>query len=54
MFIAQIKNELVKLFGKKRTYLGFGILLATQFLISTLFRYTHVTRPLARVLEGNG
>lgn len=54
MFIAQIKNELVKLFGKKRTYLGFGILLATQFLISTLFRYTHVTRPLERVLEGNG
>src|SRR5471030_956345 len=46
--------QLWKLFGKKRTYIGFGILLATQFLICTLFRYTHMTRPLERMLEHNG
>jgi ABC-2 type transport system permease protein len=54
MLFFQLRNELWKLFGKKRTYIGFGILLAAQFLISTIFRYTHMTRPLARVLEHNG
>jgi ABC-2 type transport system permease protein len=54
MLFFQLRNELWKLFGKKRTYIGFGILLLTQFLISTIFRYTHATRPLERVLAGNG
>ena len=53
-FSLQLRNELWKLFSKKRTYIGFGILLLTQFLVSTLFRYTHVTHPLERVLESNG
>jgi ABC-2 type transport system permease protein len=54
MFFFQLRNELWKLFGKKRTYIGFGILLLTQFLVSTLFRYTHAARPLERVLAING
>jgi ABC-2 type transport system permease protein len=54
MLFFQLRSELWKLFGKKRTYIGFGILLFTQFLVSTIFRYTHATRPLERVLAGNG
>src|SRR2546423_1001138 len=54
MFLFQLRNELWKLFAKKRTYIGFGILLLTQFLVSTIFRFTHATRPLEHVLENNG
>jgi ABC-2 type transport system permease protein len=54
MLFFQLRSKLRKLFGKKRTYIGFGILLFTQFLVSTIFRYTHATRPLERVLAGNG
>jgi ABC-2 type transport system permease protein len=54
MFLLQLRNELWKLFAKKRTYIGFGILLLTQLLVNTIFRFTHATRPLERVLENNG
>jgi ABC-2 type transport system permease protein len=54
MFFLQLRSELWKLFAKKRTYIGFGILLSAQFLISTIFRYTHMTHPLERMLEHNG
>ena len=30
MFFAQLKNELWKLFGKKRTYIGFIMLLLAE------------------------
>ena len=30
MFFAQLRNELWKLFGKKRTYIGFGAFLLAQ------------------------
>jgi len=54
MFYLQLRNELWKLFGKKRTYIGFGMFLATQILVSVLFKFTRASRPMARLLEGNG
>jgi ABC-2 type transport system permease protein len=39
MFFYQLKNELWKLFGKKRTYIGFSMLLLAQALIIALLRY---------------
>jgi ABC-2 type transport system permease protein len=54
MFIAQLRNELWKLFGKKRTYIGFGAFLLAQNLMLLAFRFTHWQRDFERLLDGNG
>jgi ABC-2 type transport system permease protein len=43
-----------KLFGKKRTYIGFVILLLAQNGMLLAFRFSHYSKNLAKVLEGNG
>ncbi len=54
MFFLQLRNELWKLAGKKRTYIGFVMFLLAQNIIALVFRFTHASRPLRRMLEGNG
>ena len=54
MFIAQLRNELWKLFGKKRTYIGFGAFLLAQTAMLLAFKYTHWQNDLERMLNGNG
>jgi ABC-2 type transport system permease protein len=54
MFLAQLKNELWKLFGKKRTYIGFGAFVVTQTAMLLMFKYTRWQSHLERLLEGNG
>ena len=54
MFYLQLRNELWKLFGKKRTYIGFGAFFVTELAVVLLFRYNHgarnfVIRPLERM-----
>ncbi len=44
MFFLQLRNELWKLFGKKRTYIGFGIFLAAQLTIVLICRYNASAR----------
>src|SRR5579871_4000041 len=39
MFFHQLKGELWKLFGKKRTYIGFSMFVLAQLLIILLLRY---------------
>lgn len=53
MFYYQLKNELWKLFGKKRTYIGFGIFILGQLLILVIFRYKGQRRIL-REMERTG
>jgi ABC-2 type transport system permease protein len=53
-FLLQLRNELWKLFGKKRTYIGFGICLLTQNIVSIVFRFTKASNFMERLLEGNG
>ena len=36
MFATQLKNELLKLFARKRTHIGFGAFLVVQELWSTV------------------
>jgi ABC-2 type transport system permease protein len=53
MFYLQLRNELWKLFGKKRTYIGFGAFFIAEIALALLFRYNHgvrnfVIRPLER------
>jgi ABC-2 type transport system permease protein len=54
MFFAQLKNELWKLFGKKRTYIGFGAFVIAQALMMLMFKYTHWQSMYERWLSGNG
>jgi ABC-2 type transport system permease protein len=54
MFLAQLKNELWKLFGKKRTYIGFGAFVLVQSAMLLVCKYTHWQREVERLLAGNG
>lgn len=54
MFFAQLKNELWKLFGKKRTYIGFGAFLLAQTAMLLAFKYTRWQGDFEKMLSGNG
>lgn len=54
MFLAQLKNELWKLFGKKRTYIGFGAFLLAQTAMLCAFKFTRWQSDMERLLSGNG
>jgi ABC-2 type transport system permease protein len=54
MFFRQLRSELWKLFGKKRTYIGFGAFLVAQALMLVMFQHSNWQRNTARLLEGNG
>jgi ABC-2 type transport system permease protein len=55
MFFFQLRNELWKLFGKKRTYIGLIMFLLAQSIIIVLLRYHKGSyQYLVRVMEGNG
>src|SRR5215831_4079690 len=54
MFYHHLRNELWKLFGKKRTYIGFGAFVLAQNAMLLAFRFTHWQRNMEQVLAGNG
>jgi len=54
MFFAQLKNELWKLFGKKRTYIGFGAFVLVQSAMLLMFKYSRWQAQFERLLSGNG
>ncbi len=53
MFWLQLRGELWKLFGKKRTYIGFGMFLLAQNIVALVFRFSNASREMVRTLEGN-
>src|SRR5208337_4720133 len=54
MLYQHVRNELWKLFGKKRTYIGFGAFLVAQNLMLLLFRFTRWEHQMETLLAGNG
>ncbi len=54
MFHLHLRNELWKLFGKKRTYIGFGAFVLAQLAMVLLFRFTRWQREMENLLAGNG
>lgn len=54
MYFYQLRNELWKLFGKKRTYIGFGAFLVAQNAMLLAFHFSHWQQQTVRLLEGNG
>jgi ABC-2 type transport system permease protein len=54
MFLRQFQNELLKLFARKRTYIGFGTFVCVQSLILLMLQLPHAKREFTRLLENNG
>jgi len=54
MFYRHFRNELWKLFGKKRTYIGFGAFVLVQTGMLLMFRFGRVRAEIERTLAGNG
>jgi ABC-2 type transport system permease protein len=54
MFFAQLTNELWKLFGKKRTYIGFGAFVLAQSVMLLIFRYGKWQSHFEQMLANNG
>lgn len=55
MWIYQLKNELWKLFGKKRTYIGFMMLALAQLLIVCLLRFSPSSHHwMERIMQRSG
>src|SRR5262249_575825 len=54
MFWLHLRNEVWKLFGKKRTYIGFGAFILAQNGMLLMFRFTRWQKNWERVLAGNG
>lgn len=54
MFWLHLRNELWKLFGKKRTYIGFGAFLLAQNAMLLVFRFSHWREGVEKMLAGNG
>jgi ABC-2 type transport system permease protein len=54
MFYRHLRNELWKLFGKKRTYIGFGAFLLAQNGMLLTFRFTRWQEQMENMLAGNG
>ncbi len=54
MLLPYLRNELWKLFGKKRTYIGFGAFLLAQNAMLLFFQLGPVKRRMEGLLAGNG
>jgi ABC-2 type transport system permease protein len=54
MFFRHISNELWKLFGKKRTYIGFIVFVLAQTGMLLMFRFGHARGQMEQLLAGNG
>jgi ABC-2 type transport system permease protein len=54
MLYLQLRSELWKLFGKKRTYIGFGMIVLTQIIVAVVLKFTPAMQTMVRTLEGNG
>lgn len=53
-FLLQLRGELLKLFARKRTYIGFGAFLLVEIVLLGLLRLPGVQRSVERLLEGVG
>src|SRR2546429_1020276 len=54
MVLLNLRNEPLKPFGKKRTYIGFGAFLLAQNAMLLGFKFTRWQSDVERLLAGNG
>jgi ABC-2 type transport system permease protein len=54
LFFAQLRAELLKMFARKRTWIGFGLFLAVEILLLTLLQTEKAQRGFRHMIERNG
>lgn len=54
IFLRQLKGELRKLFGRRRTYIGYGVFLVMELLILSVFKLERSQRAMRELVERNG
>jgi ABC-2 type transport system permease protein len=54
LFFLQLRGELIKLFARKRTYIGFGAFFALEVVILILFQLPKVQRAWRGIIEQAG
>jgi ABC-2 type transport system permease protein len=54
MFRRQLRHELLKLFARKRTYIGFGAFVALQVMILALLQLPKARQAFDKLLTNNG
>jgi hypothetical protein len=54
MFSPNSKTSCGNMFGKKRTYIGFGAFLLAQTAMLCAFKFTRWQSDMERLLSGNG
>ncbi len=54
LFLLQLRGELLKLFARKRTYIGFGAFLLVEIVLLGLLRLPRVQHSVSRILERTG
>ncbi|MBI4023640.1 MAG: ABC transporter permease subunit [Verrucomicrobia bacterium] len=54
MFFTQLNNELLKLFARKRTHIGFGAFVAAEFIILLLLQLQRSKKTFTDLLTRNG
>ena len=53
-FLRQLRGELAKLFGRPRTYLGYGVFLFMESIILFVFKLERSQRGMRDLVERNG
>jgi ABC-2 type transport system permease protein len=54
LFLLQFQGELLKLFARKRTYIGFGAFLGIETILIFLLRMDRVERSIRKILDSSG
>jgi len=54
MFFTQLQNELLKLFARKRTYIGFGAFVCMEVIILALLQLPKAQKAFSELLTRNG
>lgn len=54
LFVLQLRGELLKLFARKRTYIGFGAFLLAEILFLGILSLDRVRGSIRRVIENSG
>ena len=54
LFLLQLRGELIKLFARKRTYIGFGVFLGVETLVLILWQLPRGQRWMKRMIEQSG
>jgi len=54
LFLQQLRGELRKLFARRRTWIGYGVFLAMEAILLTVFKLERAKDTMRQLIENNG